>query len=239
MAFTHHARRLVCCWLAATALCLTSGCDEGEGPPLYTDGASLPADVGAPLTLPDPSLDGGASVRHTLATRRSIREFGTEPVTQQELSQVLWSAQGITASNSRRTAPSAGALYPFEIYVVAARVEDLDPGLYHYRIDDHTLATVRTGDVAAELIGLAQDFVAAAPVTLVLIGVVPRTAVKYGDRSTQYVLIEGGAIVQSVALQAVDLGLGTTVVGGYDDAGIQAVVNTDALPVALVVLGRP
>jgi len=225
-------------WVVAVALVavllVAPACSAGDW------GDQLPEVVGEPVVLPAPQTSGGEGLRTVLEVRRSIREYTGGVVTLQELSQLLWAGQGVTNASGYRTAPSAGALFPMELYVVAERVEGLEPGLYHYRIGEHSLGLVRSGSFGSELqeIAVGQDMVGAAALCLVVMGVVPRTEEKYGERAEQYVLLEGGAVVQNVLLEVTAAGLGAVFVGAFDDAEAQAFVGTDAMPIAIVPVGR-
>jgi len=195
------------------------------------------------ITLPEPRQDGEMSVEAALLQRHSVREYSSDPVTLAELSQLLWAAQGITHSRDMRTAPSAGALYPLELYVVAGRVDGLERGLYRYRIGHHDLLEVSREDLQDELTAaaLGQDCVADAAVLIVVAGVVERTAVKYGERALRYVHMEVGAVAQNVYLQAAALGLGTVYVGAFRDAQVKQVLQMaeEEDPFAILPVGRP
>lgn len=195
------------------------------------------------ITLPEPRREGEVSVEAALRQRQSVREYSGDPVTLAELSQLLWAAQGITHSRDMRTAPSAGALYPLELYVVAGRVDGLEKGLYRYRIGDHDLQELSRDDLQDELTGaaLGQDCVADAAVVIVVAGVVERTAVKYGERALRYVHMEVGAVAENVYLQATALGLGTVYVGAFRDARVKQVLGMPEAedPFAILPVGRP
>ncbi len=192
------------------------------------------------ITLPKAALEGQVSVEAALQSRLSMRNYGPEPLSLAELSQLLWAAQGITRSGGRRTAPSAGALYPLEIYVVAAEVGGLEPGVYHYHPHAHGLEAVRDGDQRQQLAAaaLGQGSIARAPVNLVLTAVYERTAAKYGRRARRYVHMEIGHAGQNIYLQATALGLGTVMVGAFDDAGVQRLLGLDEEPLAIMPVGR-
>lgn len=201
------------------------------------------ADAGEEVALPAPSLDGKVAVERALAQRRSVREFGSEPLSLAAVSQLLWAAQGVTSPSGLRTAPSAGALYPLEVYLVAGAVSGLPPGVYRYDPRRHRLVVASKGDARAGLAraALGQDWLAEAPVTIVLAAVFERTAKKYGKRATRYVHIEVGHAAQNVYLQATALGLGTTMVGAFRDAEVARVVGLpkDARPLGLLPVGKP
>ena len=195
------------------------------------------------VRLPEPSFEGKVPVERALALRRSVREFASEPLSLSAASQLLWAAQGVTEPGGGRTAPSAGALYPLEVYLVAGAVTDLPPGGYHYEPRRHRLVLSAKGDRRAGVAeaALDQDWVAEAPAILVLAAVQQRTARKYGARAARYVHIEVGHAAQNVYLQALALGLGTTVVGAYRDDPLADLLELprQAKPLALLPVGVP
>lgn len=205
-------------------------------------GTTLPPEIGEPLALPAPDTAGGGTLHAVMASRRSVREFSDEAVTLKELSQLLWAAQGVTSDTGYRTVPSAGAKFPIEVYVVVDRVEGLEPGLYHYRVGEHALALVRPGMLAADFqeVTFGQRSVGAAALSVVIVGVVWRVEEKYGpERSERYVVVEGGAVMEHVHLEATGLGLGAVCIGGFGDREFALFLGTDTLPIAIVPVGRP
>jgi SagB-type dehydrogenase family enzyme len=199
-------------------------------------------DAPRPVQLPEPRARGELSVEEALRKRRSVREYAPGPLELADVAQILWAAQGLTHPDGYRTAPSAGALYPLEIYLVAGEVADLRAGTYRYRPREHDLVAVAEGDLRGTLASaaLGQDCVGEAPAVLVITGVYERTARKYGARARRYVQIEVGHAVQNVYLQAAAGGLAAVIVGAFDDAGVQAVLGlpADHAPLALMPLGR-
>lgn len=187
--------------------------------------------------LPHPVTDGAVSLEQALMRRRSIREFTKDELTLAQISQLLWAVQGITDPAGLRTAPSAGALYPLEVYV-ATRA-----GLDHYEPGGHRLVRVADRDVRTALAAAAhQETVAGAPVVFVITALPARTAAKYGAaRATRYVTLEAGHAAQNLLLQAVTLGLGAVVVGAFDDDAVRQVLGTprEHLPLYLVPAGHP
>ncbi|HOL21790.1 MAG TPA: SagB/ThcOx family dehydrogenase [bacterium] len=179
------------------------------------------------IKLPSPEYKGKVSIEEALKKRRSIREYKSEPLTLKELSQLLWAADGRTADWGGRTAPSAGATYPLEIYVVAGNVEGINPGLYHYDIETHSLVLVKEGDIRAELsrASLNQSSIKNAPVVIVISGVFERTTGRYGERGKRYVFMEVGHCGQNIHLQAEALGLGAVMVGAFDDEKVKKVLG--------------
>lgn len=195
------------------------------------------------IVLPAPRLESDTSIEAALLARRSIREYAPQPLTLAELGQLLWAAQGITGANDRyRTAPSAGALYPLELYVFVGDVDGLEAGVYHYAPASHELARHQaTADRAALTeAALDQDWIAEGPVVLVVSAVYHRTTKKYGARGEQYVHMEAGHAAQNVALQAGALELGTVTVGAFDVAAVRRVVGLtdDETPLYLMPVGH-
>ncbi len=192
--------------------------------------------------LPQPRRSGPWSVEGALAERRSVREYTGDVLTRAELGQLLWAAQGITGREGLRTAPSAGALYPLEVYVAVGAVEDLPSGIYRYEPDRHALALVAGGDRRAELTAaaLGQECVQDGAVVMALAAVYRRTTAKYGERGIRYAHMEVGHAAQNVCLQAVALGLGTVVVGAFEDRDVKKVMNMGAReePLCLMPVGR-
>lgn len=204
---------------------------------IHPNGASAGA-----IILPEPRPDSRTSVESALRRRRSVREFDQRSLTLSEVSQLLWAAQGVSNPEGKRTAPSAGALYPLEVLVVAGKAGELSAGVYRYRPASHDLLLLAQGDKRAKLAAaaLAQDWLADAPATIVLAAVYARTARKYGRRAERYVHMEAGHAAQNVHLQAVALDLGTVVVGAFDDAEVKRVLSLEAeeQPLYLMPVGR-
>lgn len=200
--------------------------------------AALAMDRLEHIPLPAPGHDGDLAVETALLRRRSVRAFAGGRVTLAEVSQLLWAAQGVTHASGFRTAPSAGALYPLSLYMAAGEVESVAAGIYRYRPADHSLARIGDGDRRTELAAaaLGQMWIAEAAVALVVAARYSRTTGKYGDRGIRYVHMETGHAAQNVYLQAVALGLGTTVVGAFDDAAVKTVVGLERQEQALALL---
>lgn len=171
------------------------------------------------LSLPSPSRDGRVPLERTLQDRRTVREFTAEPLTLAEISQLLWSLQGVTGPDGGRTAPSAGALYPLEVYLAAGRTQNLAPGVYGYAPAAHALTLLSDGDVREALAAAAmgQQWVAQAAAVFVIGAVEDRATGKYGPRGIRFVHIEVGHAAQNALLQAIALGLNAGVVGAFDD----------------------
>lgn len=192
--------------------------------------------------LPQPRLTGTISVEQALKSRRSVRSFKPEPITLDELSQLLWAAQGVTGGHYR-TAPSAGALYPLELYVAAGNVEGLDAGVYRYNPESHALSQVRKGDVLKSLSRAAywQDHAGAGAIAIVFSAVYERTTGKYGKQGIRFAHMEAGHAGQNVYLQAEALGLGTVVIGVFMDSSVKRILRMkdDGRPLSIMPVGRP
>jgi len=194
------------------------------------------------IELPLPRKDAGVSIEQALLKRRSTREFRPGALTLPEVSQLLWAAQGITSLEGFRTAPSAGALYPLELFLVVGVVESLSAGVYRYVPRDHRLELVAKGDLRAPLssAALGQECVKAGAAVLVFAAVYERTKVKYGERGIRYVHMEVGHAAQNVALQAAAMDLGAVTVGAFDDAAVGKLLSMEKSehPLYLLPLGR-
>lgn len=194
------------------------------------------------VDLPEIDLSGEKPLPQLLQQRRSIREYGDDPLHPAELGQLLWAAQGITHPEGLRTAPSAGALYPLELYVVIGNVAGISAGVYHYEPDKHQLTLTARGDQRKVLAraALGQSWIADAAVVVVFTAVYKRTSRKYGPRGERYVHIEVGHAAENLFLQAVDLGLGTVVVGAFNDKTVaeRLQLPAKAEPVILMPVGR-
>ncbi|NWF52940.1 MAG: SagB/ThcOx family dehydrogenase [Nitrospirae bacterium] len=195
-----------------------------------------------PIKLPEPKYDSKISIEESILKRRSIRNYKDQPLTLAEVSQLLWAAQGITGPTGLRTAPSAGALYPLEIYIVAGDVQDLEDGIYKYIPQRHELICIGKGDRRSELsaAALRQPWVKNGSAVLVFSAVFERTTKKYGERGIRYVYIEAGSAVQNVYLQAVSLNLGAVAVGAFDDEEVKRILNmrTEEHPVCIMPVGK-
>ncbi len=179
------------------------------------------------IDLPDPVTDGQMSVEEALTLRRSIRSYKEEPLNMEELGQLLWSAQGITSEEGFRTAPSAGATFPLEMFVVVNDVETLSKGIYQYHPHDHQLEMLREEDVSSPLYRacLSQSMILDGGAVLVFAAVFERTTDRYGDRGERYVHNEVGHVGQNIHLQAAALDLGTVVIGAYRDDEVEEILQ--------------
>jgi SagB-type dehydrogenase family enzyme len=193
---------------------------------------------GDTIHLPEPSRKGSVSLEGALARRRSIRSFRKDPLDLEAIGQLLWSAQGVVTRSGLRTAPSAGALYPLEVYAV------LPEGVYHYEPKRHRLIRIAESDRRRELrsVSLDQASITQAPLVIVLAAVHERLARDYGPtRGERYVDIEIGHAAQNVHLQAVALGLGSVPIGAFHDARVRSVLGLprEERPLYLIPVGFP
>ncbi|MBM4128596.1 MAG: SagB/ThcOx family dehydrogenase [Nitrospira sp.] len=194
------------------------------------------------VKLPEPKYTSTVPIEKALRERRSVREYRKEPLTLSEVSQLLWAAQGITGPYGFRTAPSAGALYPLEVYVVVGNASNLSKGVYRYKPQKHELIKIAEGDKRAQLsaASLGQQCVKSGAVVIVISAVYARTTQKYGERGRRYVHMEAGHAAQNVYLQAVSLNLGTVVVGAFDDEEVKKIFSMpkEEQPLVIMPVGR-
>jgi len=195
------------------------------------------------IQLPAPNYKSHISVEEALQKRRSVRDYSKEPLSLSEVSQILWAAQGITDKTyGLRTAPSAGALYPIEVYLVAANVAELTEGIYKYDPRGHTLKKTAEGDKRNEIsnAALKQDAIENSSAIILITAIYERTSVKYDKRTERYVNIEVGHVGQNIYLQAVSLGLGTVMIGAFNDDVLKKVLNlpVNEFPLAIYPLGK-
>lgn len=198
--------------------------------------SSIYGDDMAKMRLPKPKTKGTVSAEETIEKRRSVRSYGTREVSFDDISQLLWACQGITdASRGLRAAPSAGALYPLEVYLVKK------DGIFHYRPEGHDLEKVSGKDVRVDLAAAAygQRYIADAPISIVISAVYERVMSKYGERGIRYTDMEAGHAAQNVFLQAVALGLDSAPVGAFSDQAVGAILDLpkDVKPLYILPVG--
>jgi SagB-type dehydrogenase family enzyme len=197
---------------------------------------------GTSIKLPEARRQSTLSLDAALWARHSTRSLARDSIALADVGQLLWAAQGVNRPDGHRTAPSAGGTYPLELYLLASRVRDLPAGTYHYKPAGHELESVAPGDRLPELLTAArQTWIADAAIVVVFAGAYDRTAGRYRDRTERYVAIEVGAAGQNVYLEAAALGLGTTMVGSFQDSTLASVVGLPSgqRPVAIMPVGRP
>lgn len=202
--------------LIPLATCLAVACaqrDKADDALVEAPRAPRPQSI----TPPPPDTVGTMTLETALATRRSVRNFAPSPLSDVQIGQLCWACQGVTGADGvHRTSPSAGALYPLELYVATP------DHLLHYLASEHRLEVVQGGDLRPDLqaAALDQEHIGQAPAVFIVCGVVERLAVKYGDRSERFMFIESGHAAQNLLLQAVAQGLGACPVGAFDDQAL-------------------
>ena len=194
------------------------------------------------IKLPAPKLDGTISVEQALSTRRSVREFKPKGLSFGNMAQLLWSAQGITeSSGGLRTAPSARALYPLEIILIASNVEGLDKGIYRYIASGHRLSVLKyaADDNLLSDNVLQQDWVRTAPAVISINCVYSRITERYGERGIRYSDMEVGLAAENCLLQAVALSLKGCIIGAFNDMILkeELLMEADETPVCLIAVG--
>lgn len=201
-------------------------------------------DRGPEFGLPPPRKRGEMSLEEAIARRRSVRRYKRESLSLSQLSQILWAAQGITDAEGLRAAPSAGATYPLEVFVLIGGdgVEGLEAGIYHYNVENHSLHLHKGGDLREELsiAALDEEFIAEAPVDIVICALYERTSWQYGRRAERYVHMEVGHVGENIHLQAAALGLAVVMVGAFHDEEVSRVMDLDkeVKPLYIIPLGK-
>lgn len=226
------------CMFSLAVVFITFCCSCGKPANMPTESTGQETTI----KLPEPRYESDVSIEQSLLQRRSIRSYSNDPLTLQEVAQLLWAAQGITGSGGLRTAPSAGALYPLEVYVVCGNVQGLPSGIYVYKPDEHELIRIVDGDRRAVLAeaALGQSFVKEGDIAFVFTAVYKRTTGKYGDRGIRYVHIEAGHAAQNLCLQATALDLGAVTVGAFYDKEVTKLLNLPdgEQPLYIIPVGR-
>jgi len=228
----------------------SGGMGEGRDSYAASGGAGTSPEKGGRkmvIDLPAPKSKGNVSVEEALNRRHSVREYMDKPLELFKVSQLLWACGGRrldAVTGATRTYPSAGGCYPLEIYLVAGRVTDLDPGVYRYDHKKHRLEIVMEGDIRVMLAraALGQKFIAGAPASIVITAVYKRTVRVYGDRGYfRYVPMDAGHAAQNIYLESVALGLGTVAVGAFIDSKVLAVmgIEGDEIPLYIFPFGYP
>ena len=207
-----------------------------------TDIEKSPAEDSARIILPEPRYDSDVSVEEALLKRRSARGYTSQALTLQEISQLLWAAQGITDPGGYRVAPSAGATYPLEIYVVVGNIEGVTQGIYQYEPETHQMLKVVDGDKreALAIAAIDQEWVAQGAIDIVITAIYERTTQRYGQRGIRYVHMEAGHAAQNVYLQAAALNLGTVVIGAFYDNQVAEILklSDNEVPLYIMPVGR-
>lgn len=195
------------------------------------------------IKLPEPILDGKVSVEKALKERRSTRTYRDVPLSINELSQLLWAGQGITDNISKfRTYPSAGALYPLELYVIVNKVQNLEKGFYYYDPYKHAIIKIFDKNITPELTkaALNQEFIKASAVIFIYTAIKSRTTNRYGERGLRYIFMEAGHAAQNLYLQAVTYNIGLVVIGAFKDNEVKQILNLkdDEIPLYIIPAGK-
>ena len=241
------------CWLIGSALCDAAEDGVSNTPHMIEQDVSLSKtskpNSAVPTIIQLPKPDSmGLSVEEALKQRKSIRNFSDKPITLQQLSLILYAAQGITHTkfgHKFRSAPSAGALYPIEVYIVAERIKDITPGLYHYLPEKHQLHLKQHGELLSALSdeALSQQAIAESACSIILTAVPSRTTNKYGRRGHRYIHIEAGHISQNIYLQVTSLKLGSVAIGAFRDVLLKEFLgikkDNEEYPIYIHAVGIP
>jgi len=198
------------------------------------------------IALPKPKDKGRMSVEEAIWKRRSVREYLHTPITLDQLSQILWAAQGITDTKSgHRAAPSPGAKYALELYVFTREggIRELPAGVYHYEPAAHSVRCIKTGDCTLSLQSAAgeQEQIGQASAIIALTSVFERATVKYGERGIQFAIQESGSAAENIYIESTALGLRTVMMGSFDDDMVGQLIGTKEgeKPLLLMPLGSP
>jgi SagB-type dehydrogenase family enzyme len=195
------------------------------------------------IVLPESDVHDGSTLIGAFDKRRSVRDYAEHELTLVQVARLLWAAQGANDPSGLRTAPSAGALYPLELVLVAGNVAGLKSGVYRYQVRRHALKLVAEGDLRFRLAkaALGQAWLSNAAAVAVVTAIYEHTTRKYGKRGKRYVQIEVGHAAQNMLLQAAVLGLGAAVVGAFDDAAVGDVLGLPDFenPLYLLPIGWP
>jgi SagB-type dehydrogenase family enzyme len=195
-------------------------------------------DLPTKIKLSKPEASDRSSIEELIEKRRSIRRYTDKDLSESIISRILWAAQGISSEDGLRTSPSAGALYPLEVHVVAGEGSGLEPGTYRYISEEHMLVQEIEGDLREKLskAALSQPMIKNAYVSIVISAIYPRITSKYGKRGIRYAHMEAGHAAQNVYLLGVELGIGTCAVGAFEDEEVRKVLKMPANEEPLYIL---
>jgi SagB-type dehydrogenase family enzyme len=192
------------------------------------------------IKLPAAQLKGKLFLEEVIQARRSIRTYADTPLKLQDISQLLWAAQGITGPNGLRTAPSPIAVYLVQVYLVAGNVEGLKPGVYSYKPQDHSLEQIRDGDLRQQLGGLGQAVFGSGAALLVIASLDEKSSKAFGDYAVRASSLEIGHVAQNIALQGTALDLGLVTASGFDSNKARSLLGLppNETPVYLIPVGK-
>ncbi len=188
------------------------------------------------IDLPKPSTKGSISLEQAIGNRESVRSFTKQPLSLEQIGQLLWSGQGLRNALGQRTVPSAGALFPLELYLI------IEEGVYYYVPEGHRIEPHVEGDMRSSLssAALGQECIVQAPATFLLTAVFSRIETKYGkERSPQYIYLEAGHAAQNILLQATTLGLDGVPIGAFYEEQVSEILQFPQAhyPLYLIPLG--
>jgi len=190
------------------------------------------------IKLPKPKIKSKISLEEALNKRRSVRDYKKGSLNLEQVSQLLWAAEG--ENQYGRTAPSAGATYPLETYLIVGEVEGLEPGIYQYSPTGHSLEKIKEEDVRNKLAraALGQGMIARAPIDIVIAANYHRTTGHYGQRGIRYVQMEAGHVGQNLHLQTAALNLGTVMIGAFQDTAVKEALGIKEDPLYIIPVGK-
>lgn len=196
--------------------------------------------------MPAREIGGNINISYALQKRASCRNFEKKPVTIQQVSNILWAGQGVVSKSFdvRRTAPSAGATYPLQLILTVRKdgVSGLDQGVYQFLPEEHALHKNSDRDVMEDLVKACfnQEFLNHAGISILIAADYERTRGRYPDKGERYVFMEAGSATQNISLEAVELNLGTVIVGAFDDETVKKIFDLEKLsPLAIMPVGQP
>lgn len=210
-------------FILLTTIFCTCSCNSGK---TEVSAEGLP-DSSVTVSLPEPRYDSDVSLEESLLARRSVREFSSEPLSLEIISQLLWAAQGITDKAGHRTAPSAIAIYPLSIYVVVGNVPEIVPGVYIYDPSDYSIERIIDGDIRDSLseAAMGQTSVRQGAVSFVITADFGLVMSRFGEKGERFATLEAGHATQNLCLQAAALDIGVVTAGAIDDEKIAAVLE--------------
>ena len=232
---TGYPALLFCCFILLSVL--LPGCG---GTAEETETTRL--EVGDKVVLPEPRYDSDVSLEESLLARRSVRSYSSEPLTLDEISQLLWAAQGITDDAGHRTAPSAVAIYPLKIYIAVGNVQGLQDGIYIYFPEDHSLSLTALGDRREELsdAAMGQPSIRQGAAAFIITANYDIVMSRFNERGEMFTHLEAGHAAQNLCLQAAALDLGVVTAGLIDYKKVAAVLDLPSTlhPVYVIPAGK-
>ncbi|MDP3181373.1 MAG: SagB/ThcOx family dehydrogenase [Desulfobaccales bacterium] len=203
----------------------------------FSSGGGQAAEV---IKLPPPAHKSAVSLEDALLRRRTVRHFASRGLDLNQVSQLLWGTDGVSDPRGLRTAPSAGATYPVDLYLVVGErgVATVPAGVYHYLPKENSLKLITPGELrpAVARASLSQSWMAEAPIMVVITGEYRRCMARYGERGIRYTIMEVGHTAENLFLQAEALGLGAGIVGAFEDRTITQVLKTPAAHEPLLIM---